>query len=132
MPAALAQRVAVLPSTAFGAGQHPPDDDAVTGLFRDSSCSAAGAAVWAAPANAAVSSTTVTVAPPARMASALPRIFMNLPPLCKPFRRVTRTIEIAQCCGASSRRVTGGVHRRKPTKAAKSTGRRPQKVQLFG
>ena len=50
MFAALAHRVVVLPSTAFGAAQQEPLDDAVTGLLRDSNCSAAGAPPGAARA----------------------------------------------------------------------------------
>src|SRR5690349_9989419 len=57
MFAALAHRVLVLPSTALPGGQHPPDDDAVTGFPWDSSESAATAtgAVTTAPANAIAS-----------------------------------------------------------------------------
>jgi hypothetical protein len=42
LPGALAQRVPLLPSTAFFGAQQLPEDDAVTGLLRDSSSSAIG------------------------------------------------------------------------------------------
>src|SRR5579859_1112622 len=90
MFAALAQRVAVLPSLTFAAGQQPPDDDAVTGLFCDTSVSAAGADPLAASATAPPSSAIEITAPPARAASALPRSFIYEPPLCKPLRRLSR------------------------------------------
>jgi hypothetical protein len=67
LPAALAQRVLDLPSTAFFAAQQPLADDAVTGRLRDSSTVAPGtAAGWpavvlamAAPVSATVVASTV-------------------------------------------------------------------------
>src|SRR5436190_20741743 len=43
-PGALAQRVPEFPSTALRVGQHPPDDDAVTGRSWDKGGGAAAAA----------------------------------------------------------------------------------------
>ncbi|GHG45725.1 hypothetical protein GCM10017567_80290 [Amycolatopsis bullii] len=53
-PDALAQRVLEFPSTAFAAGQHPPEDDTVTGFPCDSkgSAASAGPAVIVAAASA--------------------------------------------------------------------------------
>src|SRR3954453_11110140 len=71
---ALAQRVEVLPSSTFLAGQQPPDDDAVAALLSDSRVSAAGART-AALATAPASTTRATAAAPASAAMPLLRSF---------------------------------------------------------
>src|SRR2546429_2316644 len=135
MFAALAHRVVVLPSTAFVAAQQEPLDDAVTGLLRDSNCSAAGAPPGAARAIAPPSTAIEIAAPPARMASALPRSFIPKPPLCKPLRRLTRTIERAQCGGESSlgaARVFSGTNRIKATICVAQNRQTGMKSLLLG
>src|SRR6266480_1307670 len=100
MFAPLAQRVAESPSTAFFGAQQPPDDDATTGWLRDKFTSAAGAtAAWGpAYASAPVKAAIVTAAAPASTARPLVRRFtLSLPHVCKPFQRLTRTIESVQC-----------------------------------
>jgi hypothetical protein len=57
--------VEALPSTAFLAAQHPPDDEAVTGLLRDSSVSAA------APTVPLVLSAAIAIDPPMMVAAAV-------------------------------------------------------------
>src|SRR5438270_277265 len=82
MFAALAQRVDVLPSSTFFAGQHPPDDDAVAALLRDSRVSAPGctAALPIAPPSPAPASNTA----PASTAKPFVRAF-TLPPRLQTF-----------------------------------------------
>src|SRR6266516_4531299 len=100
MLAALAHRVAVLPSTAFFAGQQPPSDDVVTGLLRDSSVSAA--CPGTARAIPATSSPADTTAPPATTASLLPRNFIPASAL-QTFAQTDTAIERAQCVRTCSR-----------------------------
>lgn len=74
---ALAQRVVVLPSTAFAGGQQPPEDDAVTGLPRDSNVSTAAAC---GAVTVPIARTTAT--PPANLAIPLfLRFTPQLPPV---------------------------------------------------
>src|SRR5256885_2247287 len=100
MLAALAHRVAALPSTAFGPGQHPPADDTVTGWFRDSRTGAAAAAL-SAPATTAPTVARLTAAALARMAKPLLRTF-TLPPHANLFIGVHGPIDFIQCSRPTS------------------------------
>jgi hypothetical protein len=87
MLAALAQRVEVVPSTALGAGQHPPDDEAVTGLPWDSKVAADGL-TWAALAIDPPMIVPATRTVHASTARPLVRTFMPLLQILQTFSQV--------------------------------------------
>src|SRR6266536_2177827 len=122
MLAALAQRVARLPSTAFFAGQQPPSDDDVTGLLRESNVSAA--CPGAARAIAPTSTPMDTTAPLATTASLLPRSFIPASAL-QTFAQSDTAIENPQCGRWRSRGAGSAFHGKKQLFQGKSTTRKP-------